>query len=139
VSETVDTAAESTEVTPSPAAAAPKKRAAKKSGAKKAAKKAPAKSPAKKAAKKEATDRAPRDHAYKLVKKSALPEKLSVQGAFIIEKLEAAGKDGLTKAKLAKMAENAPSKFPCTQPHDRAVGFYLSKFKSTGALDWVRE
>jgi polyphosphate kinase 2 (PPK2 family) len=135
VSETVDTAAESTEVTPSPAAAAPKKRAAKKSGAKKAAKKAPAKSPAKK----EATDRAPRGHAYKLVKKSALPEKLSVQGAFIIEKLEAAGKDGLTKAKLAKMAENAPSKFPCTQPHDRAVGFYLSKFKSTGALDWVKE
>jgi polyphosphate kinase 2 (PPK2 family) len=135
VSETVDTAAESTEVTTSPAAAAPKKRAAKKSGAKKAAKKAPAKSPAKK----EATDRAPRGHAYKLVKKSALPEKLSVQGAFIIEKLEAAGKDGLTKAKLAKMAENAPSKFPCTQPHDRAVGFYLSKFKSTGALDWVKE
>lgn len=118
------------EVTPAKKATKSAKKAAKKVVAKKAvAKKAPVKN----------EEKGPRGHRYFISNKGNIREKLSPQGVFIIEELKSAGKTGLTKAELVSRAIKAGQKgFPTNQPHDRAIGFYLSQFKNEEALDFAK-
>jgi hypothetical protein len=85
-----------------------------------------------------AEPKASRGAKYALIGKdaeTALAEYRSPQVAFIVAKLKSAGKAGLTKAELTEAAIKAgATEFPTNQPHDRAIGFYLSKFKGLGHL-----
>lgn len=90
------------------------------------------------AAKAEKNGTAPRGHNYVLADEKALGEHRSPQLAFIVEQLKKAGKAGMTKADIVAAAIKAgDKKFPTNQPHDRAIGFYLSKFKGAGALKFA--
>ena len=76
---------------------------------------------------------------YMIVDETMIRPKLSTQAVFILKSLMDAGADGLTKKEIAELAEKAgQSEFPCTQPYDRAVGFYLSTFKNEGALAFAK-
>lgn len=77
-------------------------------------------------------------HTYVLANEKALGEHRSPQLAFIVDHLKKAGKAGATKADIVAAAVKAgQEKFPTNQPHDRAIGFYLSKFKGLGALKFA--
>jgi hypothetical protein len=72
---------------------------------------------------------------YVIHDETKIREKLSKQGLFILMALMNAGEKGLTKKELTVLAvEAGQEKFPTNQPHERAIGFYLSEFKSEGAL-----
>jgi hypothetical protein len=51
--------------------------------------------------------------------------------------LKKAGKQGLTRGELVALAIKDPKGFPTNQPHDHAIGFFLSKFKSAGGLEFA--
>jgi hypothetical protein len=72
---------------------------------------------------------------YIIFDETKIRAKLSPQGLFIMKALMNAGEVGLTKKELTAMAIEAGQKeFPTNQPHDRAIGFYLSAFKNEGSL-----
>jgi hypothetical protein len=71
---------------------------------------------------------------YIIHDETKIREKLSKQAVFILTALMNAGVEGLTKKELAALAIADPVGFPTNQPHERAIGFYLSEFKSEGAL-----
>lgn len=79
----------------------------------------------------------PRGHRYVLVNEKAIGDHRSPQLTFIVDHLKKAGKDGMLKADLVAAAVKAGDKFPTNQPHDRAIGFYLSKYKGAGALKFA--
>lgn len=79
----------------------------------------------------------PRARRYKLIDETKCVAPASPQALFILNALRAAGRTGMTRAELAALAAADPARFPCRQPHDRAVGFFLSKFKSAGGLEFA--
>jgi len=76
---------------------------------------------------------APRGRAYAIANESLLDGYASPQAAFIVAALKKR-KGGLTRAEVVALAIADPKNFPTNQPHDRAVGFWLSKLKSLGGL-----
>ena len=80
---------------------------------------------------------APRGHHYALVDESKCVAPNSPQAAFIIKKLRSAGRRGMTRNELVAYAVADPKGFPTNQPHDRAIGFFLSKFKGVGGLEFA--
>lgn len=79
---------------------------------------------------------APRGHRYKLVDEVKCVTG-SPQWAFMLAALKKAGKQGLTRSELVALAVKDPKGFPTNQPHDHAIGFFLSKFKSAGGLEFA--
>jgi site-specific DNA-cytosine methylase len=81
---------------------------------------------------------APRGKRYRLVDETRCVAPKSPQAAFILKELRRAGKRGMTRAELTAAAITAGQvRFPINQPHERAVGFFLSKFKGSGGLEFV--
>jgi site-specific DNA-cytosine methylase len=79
----------------------------------------------------------PRGHRYRLVDASKCVAPNSPQAAFILTHLKHAGARGFTRNELVGLAVKDPKGFPTNQPHDRAIGFFLSKFKSLGGLEFA--
>lgn len=79
---------------------------------------------------------APRGHRYALVDERKCATG-SPQWAFMLAALKKAGKRGMTRNELVGLAIKDPKGFPTNQPHDRAIGFFLSKFKGTGGLEFA--
>jgi hypothetical protein len=79
---------------------------------------------------------APRGHRYKLVDEVKCVTG-SPQWAFILAALKKVGKRGLTRGELVALAIKDPKGFPTNQPHDHAIGFFLSKFKTAGGLEFA--
>jgi site-specific DNA-cytosine methylase len=77
---------------------------------------------------------APRGHRYVLVDEARCKAPNSPQAAFMLALLRKAGKTGMTRGEIVALAVKDPKGFPTNQPHDRAVGFFLSKFKGLGGL-----
>ena len=77
---------------------------------------------------------APRGHRYVLVDEAKCKAPNSPQAAFMLTLLRKAGKAGMTRGEIVALAVKDPKGFPTNQPHDRAVGFFLSKFKGLGGL-----
>lgn len=98
--------------------------------------KAAAKNAEKGAAEKEESEPKKRGgNRYIIFDETKIRAKLSPQGLFIMTELMNAGDVGLTKKELTEKAIAAgQEKFPTSQPHDRAIGFYLSAFKNEGSL-----
>jgi hypothetical protein len=82
---------------------------------------------------------APRGHHYCLVNETLCRAPSSPQAAFILKELRRAGKHGMTRAELVDLAVKDPKGFPTNQPHERAIGFFLSKFKGAGGLAFAEE
>ncbi len=80
---------------------------------------------------------APRGHHYAIVDITKCVAPNSPQAAFILAALKRAGKTGMTRGELVALAVKDPKGFPTNQPHDRAIGFFLSKFKSNGGLTFA--
>lgn len=80
---------------------------------------------------------APRGHRYTLIDEAKCKAPNSPQAKFIIASLAKAGKTGMTRGELVAHAVKDPKGFPTNQPHDRAIGFFLSKFKSAGGLKFA--
>ena len=80
---------------------------------------------------------APRGHHYALIDESKCIAPSSPQAKFIIATLRKVGKRGMTRNELVALAVKDPKGFPTNQPHDRAIGFFLSKFKGTGGLEFA--
>lgn len=80
---------------------------------------------------------APRGHYYRLVDESKCIAPKSLQASFIVALLRKIGKRGMTRAEIVALAVKDQKGFPTNQPHDRAVGFFLSKFKTAGGLDFA--
>ena len=78
----------------------------------------------------------PRGHRYKLVDVTKCVTG-SPQWAFMLAALKKAGTRGLTRGELVTLAVKDPKGFPTNQPHDHAIGFFLSKFKSAGGLEFA--
>ncbi len=76
----------------------------------------------------------PRGHCYVLVNEAKAYAPGSSQADFIIAQLRKAGGRGLNRHDVVAKAIADPKRFPTNQPHDRAVGFWLSKLKGQGAL-----
>ena len=76
----------------------------------------------------------PRGHCYVLVNEAKAYAPGSSQADFIIAQLRKAGGRGLNRHDVVAKAVADPKRFPTNQPHDRAVGFWLSKLKGQGAL-----
>ena len=81
---------------------------------------------------------APRGRCYVLVNEAKAYAPGSPQAEFILAALKRAGQRGLTRAEVVTKAVADPKRFPTNQPHDRAVGFWLSKLKGQGALEFAR-
>jgi site-specific DNA-cytosine methylase len=79
----------------------------------------------------------PRGHHYTIVDATKCVAPASPQAAFILAALKKAGKPGLTRDELVALAVKDPKGFPTNQPHDRAIGFFLSKFRTAGGLDFA--
>ena len=79
----------------------------------------------------------PRGHHYALVDESRCIAPKSPQAAFMLKALHKAGKRGLTRSELVALAIKDPKGFPTNQPHDHAIGFFLSKFKTAGGLKFA--
>jgi hypothetical protein len=79
----------------------------------------------------------PRGHKYTLIDIAKCIAPASPQAAFILAALKKAGKPGLTRNELVVLAMHDPKGFPTNQPHDLAIGFFLSKFKSAGGLKFA--
>lgn len=77
---------------------------------------------------------APRGHRYVLIDEAKCKAPNSPQAKFMLNHLRKAGKHGMTRGEIVALAVKDPKGFPTNQPHDRAVGFFLSKFKSLGGL-----
>jgi site-specific DNA-cytosine methylase len=80
---------------------------------------------------------APRGHRYRLVDASKCVAPNSPQAAFILTHLKHAGARGFTRNELVGLAMKDQKGFPTNQPHDRAIGFFLSKFKSAQGLEFA--
>lgn len=80
---------------------------------------------------------APRGRCYVLVNEAKAYAPGSPQAVFILDQLRRAGKRGLTRAEVVARAVTDLKRFPTNQPHDRAVGFWLSKLKGQGALEFA--
>ncbi len=76
----------------------------------------------------------PRGHCYVLVDESRIHAPGSPQADFILATLRKAGRRGMNRHEVVTKAIADPKRFPTNQPHDRAVGFWLSKLKGQGAL-----
>lgn len=76
----------------------------------------------------------PRAHRYTLIDESRAYAPGSPQAEFIITALKKEGRRGLNRHEVVAKAIADPVRFPTNQPHDRAVGFWLSKLKGQGAL-----
>jgi hypothetical protein len=81
---------------------------------------------------------APRGRCYVLVNEAKAYAPGSPQAVFVLDQLRRAKKRGLTRAEVVAKAVADPKRFPTNQPHDRAVGFWLSKLKGQGALEFAR-
>ncbi len=80
----------------------------------------------------------PRGHRYVLIDEARVHAPGSPQAAFILTELRRAKKRGLTRVEVVEAAMKAgATRFPTNQPHDRAVGFWLSKLKTQGALEFA--
>ena len=79
---------------------------------------------------------APRGHRYRLINEAKCVTG-SPQWAFMLTHLRKAGKRGLTRSELVALAVRDPKGFPTNQPHDHAIGFFLSKFKTAGGLEFA--
>jgi hypothetical protein len=77
----------------------------------------------------------PRGHRYRLVDTTKCVTG-SPQWAFMLTALKKAGKQGLTRGELVALAIKDQKGFPTNQPHDHAIGFFLSKFKTAGGLEF---
>jgi site-specific DNA-cytosine methylase len=80
---------------------------------------------------------APRGHRYVLIDEARCKAPNSPQAAFMLALLRKAGKTGMTRGEIVALAVKDPKGFPTNQPHDRAVGFFLSKFKGLGGLEFA--
>ena len=78
----------------------------------------------------------PRGHRYRLVDVTKCTTG-SPHWAFMLAALKKAGARGLTRGELVALAVKDPKGFPTNQPHDHAIGFFLSKFKSVGGLEFA--
>ena len=76
----------------------------------------------------------PVGHHYVLVNEAKAYAPGSPQAVFVLAALKRAGGRGLTRAEVIAKAVADQKRFPTNQPHDRAVGFWLSKLKGQGAL-----
>ena len=79
----------------------------------------------------------PGGHHYALVNESRVHAPGSPQATFILAMLKKAGRRGLNRHEVVAAAVKNAKGFPTNQPHDRAVGFWLSKLKSQGALEFA--
>ena len=79
----------------------------------------------------------PGGHRYALVNESRVHAPGSPQATFILAMLKKAGRHGLNRHEVVAAAVKNAKGFPTNQPHDRAVGFWLSKLKSQGALEFA--
>jgi len=78
----------------------------------------------------------PRGHRYALIDERKCVTG-SPQWAFMLAALKKAGKRGMTRSELVALAIKDPKGFPTNQPHDHAIGFFLSKFKGLGGLEFA--
>lgn len=95
---------------------------------------------AKKVAKKAAKVPAIRGHVYELTDKGRTkldPKEISDQQVFILSFLKQHGGKART-ADIADAASKDKKGFPCTQPHKRAVAYYMTDWKNQGFLRFAK-
>ena len=80
---------------------------------------------------------APRGHRYRIVDESKCVAPQSPQAKFILTALRKTKQRGLTRSELVALAVADPIGFPTNQPHDHAIGFFLSRFKGAGGLEFA--